>query len=653
LIPGLSLRSNPGLKLANAFGVVVANLPLTDYRIPMKVANKVNAKTFAILLWRFAIPFSSLGFIVYQDAPVPPNATSAEIYQLRCAACHDKPTARIPPRAQIAKRSTEDIVQAMTTGTMKQWAEALTPTQINGVALYLTGKPAAAPSPTTNDNLCKEPAPPLMLDELQWNGWGRDLDNSRYQPKPGISAADVPRLKVKWAWRHPGAMATGQPTIIGQRLFVTTEAGQLFSLNAQTGCTYWSIKAGAGLRSAITVAALPEGGKVKFALYFGDLRANMHSVDADTGEVIWTTKVEDHALSRITGFPVLYRNRLYVPVSSIEEVAGREAKYECCKFRGSLIALDAHTGKILWKSFTVQEEPKPFKKNSAGTQMYGPAGGAIWSAPTIDPKRKVIYVATGNSYTDVPTGHSDAIMAFDLETGSLKWVNQVTPTDNFLVGCRQPGVGNCPEDAGPDHDFGSSPILRTAPNGKQVLLAGQKSAVLYALDPDKSGKILWQVRLGGGGALGGIEWGFAADERNVYVPVADTTGPQRKPGITALQISNGKQLWHVPAPAANCSWGQARCNNSQSAAATLIPGVIFSGTVDGHLRAYATKDGTIIWDVDTALPIPTVNGGLTSGGALDGGGPTIANGVLYTNSGYGRIVGQPGNLLLAYTVDGK
>jgi polyvinyl alcohol dehydrogenase (cytochrome) len=221
------------------------------------------------------------------------------------------------------------------------------------------------------------------------------------------------------------------------------------------------------------------------------------------------------------------------------------------------------------------------------------------------------------------------------------------------VGCRQPGVGNCPEEAGPDYDFGSSPILRTLPGGKQLLLAGQKSGVIYALDPDRQGKTVWQVRLGAGGALGGIEWGFAADDRNVYVPMADTTGPQRKPGISALQIIDGKQLWNVPAPPANCTWGTVRCNNSQSAAASVIPGVVFSGSVDGRLRAYDTKDGSVIWDFDTAIPRETVNGGLTSGGALDGGGPTIANGVLYTNSGYGRIVGQPGNLLLAFTVDGK
>jgi polyvinyl alcohol dehydrogenase (cytochrome) len=285
--------------------------------------------------------------------------------------------------------------------------------------------------------------------------------------------------------------------------------------------------------------------------------------------------------------------------------------------------------------------------------MYGPAGGAIWAAPTVDPKRGVIYGPTGNSYTDVVSGHTDAIMAFDLISGKVKWTNQVTPKDNFLVGCRQPGVGNCPEEAGPDHDFGSSAILRTLPNGKQVLLAGQKSGVIYALDPDNEGKKIWEVKVGNGGALGGIEWGFAADEENVYVPVADPGGAARKPGLTALKIATGEKLWQIPAPPPKCSWGTVRCINSQSAAATVVPGVVFSGTSDGHLRAYATKDGTIIWDFDTGAAVPTVNGGITPGGTLDGSGPTVANGVLYTNSGYGRIIGRAGNLLLAFTVDGK
>jgi polyvinyl alcohol dehydrogenase (cytochrome) len=240
-----------------------------------------------------------------------------------------------------------------------------------------------------------------------------------------------------------------------------------------------------------------------------------------------------------------------------------------------------------------------------------------------------------------------------METGKIKWVKQATAKDSFLVGCRQGGTGNCPEVNGPDYDFGSSPVLRTLPGGKQVLLAGQKSGVMWAFDPDAEGKTLWQMKVGNGGALGGIEWGFAADNENVYIPVADPGGAARKPGLTALRIATGEQLWHVPAPKVPCSWGTTRCNNSQSQAATAIPGIVFSGTSDGHLRAYSTKDGSIVWDVDTAKPVATVNGPETKGGTLDGGGPTVANGVLYVNSGYGRLIGYAGNLLLAFSVDGK
>jgi polyvinyl alcohol dehydrogenase (cytochrome) len=630
----------------------------------MKVRTKISlilfAGVFSVLIYP-VVSFSSGGIASrtddtqFQQQPPPTDAASAKIYQDKCAMCHENPVDRVPPRFLIARRSAEDVIQTLTTGVMKQQAAGLSADQIRALAVYLTGKQPGAAAPTNfQANMCKEKPPAINLNSPQWNGWGRDLDNSRYQPKPGLKTEDVPRLKVKWAWAHPGPMATGQPTIIGDRLFVTTEIGQIFSLNAQTGCTYWTMNAGAAVRAAMTVSALPAGAKARFALYFGDEKSTVQAVDALTGNLLWKTKIEDHLLSRITGSPVLYRNRIYVPLSSFEETAGRDNKYECCKFRGSVVALDAYTGKIIWKSFTVQDEPKPFKKNSAGTQMYGPAGGAIWSAPTLDVKRRVIYVGSGNSYTDVPTGHSDAIIALDMITGQVKWANQVTPKDNFLVGCRQPGIGNCPEQAGPDYDFGSSPILRTLPGGKQVILAGQKSGVIYALDPDDKGKVLWQVKVGNGGALGGIEWGFAADGESVYVPVADVGGAGRKPGITALRIDTGEQLWHIPAPPAKCGWGTARCNNSQSAAATVIPGVVFSGTADGHLRGYAVKDGTIVWDFDTgAAQYDAVNGMKAKGGALDGGGPTIANGILYTNSGYGRIVGQPGNLLLAFTVDGK
>lgn len=587
-----------------------------------------------------------------QQSTAPTSPEGEAIYKQRCAMCHDSPQDRVPPLFLLRRRSAEDVIQTLTDGAMKQQATGLSADQIRSLAIHLTGKNPGPPLKADLERNKCGAIPPIDLKAQQWNGWSADLDNSRFQPSPGIKPEDIPRLKLKFAWSHPGPMATGQPVVVGDWLFLTIEAGMIVSLNSKTGCTNWVIKPGAAVRAAPSVGAMPAGSPAKVALYFGDEKSFVHAVDAATGKPIWKTKIETHFLSRVTGAPVLHGNRIYVPLSSFEETAGRDAKYECCTFRGSVVALDAYTGKVIWKSYTVQDEPKPFKKSNEGTQMYGPAGGAIWSSPTLDLKRKSIYVGSGNSYTDVPTAHSDAIIAFDMDTGKVKWTSQVTEKDNFLVGCRQPGVGNCPDTRGPDHDFGSSPVLRTLANGKQVLLGGQKSGVMWAFDPD-NGKVLWHVKVGSGGALGGIEWGFAADRENVYVPIADPSGAERKPGLTALKLATGEVLWNIPAPAAKCSWGTTRCNNSQSAAATVIPGAVFSGTADGILRAYSTKDGSIIWSFDTGVEQNTVNAGPAKGGTLDGGGPIVVNGILYTNSGYGRLIGQPGNLLLAFSVDGK
>jgi len=589
----------------------------------------------------------------------PPDG--AKLYEQRCAVCHDKSSTdiqdRTPPKSALARRSPDEVIAALTTGSMKTQASGLKELEIRALAVYLTGKqPNGVIDPSQLANRCQAPGGPINLKAPGWNGWGNDYDNTHYQPKPGLKAEDVPRLKVKWAFAYPATMAIGQPTIIGNRLYVTTDSGQVICLNAQTGCAYWAINVGAPVRTAVSVGPLPAGSKAKFAAYFGDERASVHAVDAETGQDLWKLKLDDHPVARITGSPVLHGDRLYVPVSSIEEAISRGDKYECCKFRGSMAALDAFTGKLIWKSYSIPEEPKPHKKNTAGTQLYGPAGAAIWSAPTLDLKRGVLYAGTGNSYTDVTAGGSDAIIAFELATGKIRWVNQVLPNDNFIMNCRQPGVGNCPQNAGPDFDFGSSPILRKLPNGKDIILAGNKAGILFALDPDNQGKKVWENKVGSGTALGGIEWGFAADATTAYVPVADPpiSPSERKPGLSAIKIATGEKLWYTPAPAAKCSWGTARCNNAQSAAATLIPGVVFSGNSDGHLRAYATADGKVIWDFDTAAqPYDAVNGKQAKGGTIDAGGATIANGVVYVNSGYGRILGMPGNALLAFSVDGK
>jgi polyvinyl alcohol dehydrogenase (cytochrome) len=382
-------------------------------------------------------------------------------------------------------------------------------------------------------------------------------------------------------------------------------------------------------------------------------------VNALTGALIWKTKVEEHAAARITGAPTLHSGVLYVPVSSLEEASGSQASYECCTFRGSVAALDAVTGRPVWQAYTIPEVPQPTGKNARGTQLFGPSGAAVWSAPTIDPKRGAIYVATSNSYSNPPAATSDAILAFDLVTGKLLWKQQATPKDAYVVACYSADKTNCPEDHGPDHDFGQSPILVTLRDGKRVLVVAQKSGVVHALDPDDGGKILWQTRIGKGGPLGGSEWGSAADQDRIYVANSDVRflrdGTMRLDsaqggGLFGLDLASGKIAMEVPpVPCGD----RPKCSPALSAAVSLIPGVVFSGSVSGFLRAYAAIDGKLLWEFDTARDYKAVNGVPAHGGAIDGPGPVIAGGMVYSNSGYGQWSGVAGNVLLAFEVEEK
>jgi polyvinyl alcohol dehydrogenase (cytochrome) len=397
--------------------------------------------------------------------------------------------------------------------------------------------------------------------------------------------------------------------------------------------------------------------------YFGDENAMVHALDASTGALLWKVKVAEHPAARVTGAPALYQGRLYVPVASSEEV-GATPPYACCTFRGSMVALDAATGQTVWKSYTIQQTPHLYGKTKDGTALYGPAGASIWSSPTIDTARARLYAGTSNSYTGVPTTASDAITAFSLKDGKILWSTQVTAADNFLVGCYQvkppvcafgvcngPGEGECPKVVGPDHDFGASPILRTLPNGHRILLAGQKSAAVYGLDPDQNGKLLWKQKVGVGGPAGGIEWGMAADQSAVFAPVSDiyVAPPASAGGLTALDIGTGKSLWHTTVPPA-CDWGQQNCWGSLSQAVTAMPGLVFAGALDGHLRAYRSADGGIAWDFDAGHDFDTVNQGRQSGGSFNLGGPILAGGMMFVNAGYGRFAGQNGHVLLAFAV---
>ena len=595
------------------------------------------------------------GLIVFG---MPPRASAQAIlalgtFEQRCGACHTKPTdGRTPDRASLRQRTPEQVLEALTSGSMQANAEGLTDAQKRMLAEYITERPlgaAANGQASAMPNRCV--AKPLgnPLSGHAWNG--ADQGNARYQPAASarLAADQVSKLKLKWAFGFPnGSSAFGQPAVAGGRVFVGSDNGFVYAIDAATGCVYWSFQAQGGVRTAITLGKAAS----RYAAYFGDVKANVYAVDAETGAQLWTRSAESHPLARVTGAPALYNGRLYVPVASFEEGSGPNPKYECCTFRGSLVAYDATSGEQVWKTYTIPEKPRPTKKNSIGTQMYGPAGAAVWSAPTIDAKKGAVYVATGDAYTSPAAETSDAVMAFDLKTGAPLWSHQFTANDAFLVGCPAGATArdNCPETGGPDFDFGNSPILRNLPNGKRVLVIGQKSGAAWAIDPDKDGALVWEHKVGAGSALGGIEWGSAADDQNGYFAAADAQLGANAGGLAALKLTTGEEVWKAAPPPMDCN-GRP-CAQAQSAAITVIPGVVFSGTTNGLMRAYATTDGKILWEFNTARPFETVNGVAAKGGSLNGPGPVVVDGMVFMNSGYAYLgYGAPGNVLLAFGVE--
>ena len=599
-------------------------------------------------------------------APVK-EVSGEQIYKEHCATCHDTAT-RAPKFAVMRKLPAVFVLRSLELGKMKFQGIMRTGAERRAVSEYVTDKklPTVAEKDPTVAGFCSElqgefPAP---NSSAQWNGWGVDATNSRFQPAEaaGLTAEQVSKLKVKWVFGMPMDYQTSQATVVGGRVFIGSMGGHVYSIDAKTGCLYWAKKPKAGVRSSVVIGQIPASDPPRYAAYFGDIEANMYAVDARTGEELWQTRVAEHRLARITGTPALHNNRLYVPVTALEEVAGSDPSYECCTFRGPIVALDASTGKQIWKTYTIPDEPRPIRKNAKGVQLWGPSGAAVWSAPTLDLKKNIMYVATGDNYSDPASETSDALVAFDLETGKLLWAQQFTPNDAWNIACESSDQTNCPEARGPDLDFGSSSILRTLPDGKRVLVAGQKSGMLHAVDPDDKGKILWQARVGKGGLAGGIQWGPAADASSVYVALSDIgikTVEDSEAGWTteldgsvgggmfAYDIATGKRHWHVPPP--GCG-DRKQCSPAQSAAVSVIPGVVFSGSVDSHLRAYSTTDGKVLWDYNADQEYESTNGVPTRGGAFDGPGPTIVDGVLYVNSGYGFWGARSGNALLAFEV---
>ncbi len=581
--------------------------------------------------------------------PGGPERPAPALYRQFCAACHNSGTARIPTTNALQAMSRDAIFRSLESGVMQQQAAPLSSRERALLAEWL-----ARPRHLLSDTVrgCAAGAQ-FKRAAPEWNGWGgAGLDNTRHAPHPGLTRHDIPNLELAWAYGFAGdAVAFAHPAVSGGWLFAGSRSGKVVALDAKTGCTHWSVQADGPVRAAPVVDA-------NNRLYFGDLLGQFYALDGSSGKTLWKTRLDLHPHARVTAAAQLHAGRLYVTLASQEEGIASDPLYPCCTFRGSVAALDAASGKLLWQTYMVPGPPKPAGRNAAGALQYANSGIGVRVTPTLDLAKRALYITTGENYSPPATSLANAFVALSMDTGRILWSKQITPGDVWNVACISPDRSNCPWEPGPDANFGMAPILVQAGQGQRALIAGQKSGVVTAVDPDRNGEILWQTRIGKGGLLGGIQWGGATDGRRVYVPLSDygltvvgrrqygSPDPQAGGGIFALDVATGRVLWHAGPP--TCPAGLAGCSPAQSAAATLAAGVVFSGAMDGVLRAYDVETGRVVWSFDTAREFETVNNVAARGGSMDGAGPVVAGGMVYVTSGYSIFGGMPGNVLLAF-----
>lgn len=595
-----------------------------------------------------------------EDDPAHANARGSDIYQKICAPCHEG-GGRAPQKAVLGYLSPRTIVGALeANGLMQAQGSSLAPSDKEAVAKYLTFGRIASFS---------EPVPMCSGGRKDWFDfsrkqiapeWGGDYGNSRYinVRDAGLIAQDIGKLRLKWAIKYPdSATARAQPTIAGGAVYVGSHSGAVYALDEESGCAHWIFNASAEVRTSVIISPWNAGdGKKNPVAFFGDLLGHAYAVDALSGRLIWRKQIDSHPSATLTASPALYEGQVYFPVSSLEELAAANPRYSCCTFRGSLVALDAATGKETWKTYTIVGQPKVVGKSASGINIWAPSGAAVWGTPAIDAKRGLLYVGTGDNYTRPTSATSDAIMAMYLHTGKIAWVKQTNHRDAWNSGCdvAAPQNANCPEKDGPDYDYSAPPLLLTLENGRQILLAAEKSGLVYGLDPNEQGKVLWRTRVGSGGVDGGVNWGIAAMDGHLYVPVTDQHVPDTNPfkpspGLYSLDAATGKLLWSAPAPKDSCGDDVEHCKHGFTTPPTAIPGVIFQGATDGIFRAYDADTGKLIWDFDTKQEIQAING-RGRGGSMNAAGAAVADGMVFVDSGYTTSTHQPANMLLVFAV---
>ncbi len=639
-----------------------------------------------VFLTRAAKAVLSLSALIALSLPSPAQAQEPErpasaasmvsSYEAVCASCHDNRSAEslAPSRQTLRQLEPERVLAALKEGPMTTFVEGYSEDELRAMAELVTGKPFGGSADRTAAAMSNQCSGPLSLDDPfekpSWNGWTPDPTKSyRFQPEEagGLTGRDIPELKLKWAFALPGAAsaAWSQPTVVGGALFIGSDNNFVYALDAKTGCVHWSYEAPGQVRGAVSVGEVTEIPGANYAVYFGDYMGYVTAVNAETGEELWSMLPDDHQAAKITGPPTLDPSpggHLYVGVSSWEQMPGRRITYECCKFQGSIAAINVNTGEAAWKTFTMSERPRLLRRNSAGTLLYGPAGAAIWNAPTLDVKLRRVYATAGTCYISeffeqevgFDGGACVSVMAFDMDTGARVWSTQLVPMDRHPGGCgAEPEEQriNCPGYVGdPDDDPSGAPVLYTAADGRRMIIEGQESGRITALDPDNNGAILWVAQAGDRLAASNGGFGGAFDGEYYFkpLPFRDGTG-----SMAALRAADGSRVWHtVTEKPTDCPDPESRqCSSANWSSATAVPGAVLTGSWDGVLRAYSAEDGSILWEYPTQREYETINGVPGFGGGIGGGAPTIVDGMMYLGSGYAILGGASGNVLLAFGLD--
>lgn len=493
-----------------------------------------------------------------------------------------------------------------------------------------------------------------VADTPSWPMGGQNYQNTRSNDaQTAISAANASQLQQKWAFTTHGDVSA-TPAVVAKSVYFPDWGGYLSKVDADTGALIWQKKlSDYGYNDDPALVSRTTPAVVGNVIYLGDQGGGTNTphagrvlaVSATTGQLLWSTVINDNPFSIITQSPVVKDGVVYVGAASAEEnAAAFIPDYVCCTFRGSFSALDAATGRVLWTTYMVPN---------------GYSGGAVWgSTPAIDGTSKTVYISTGNNYSVPeaakqcqldggtpseclsPDDHVDAILALNTATGQIRWATGVQGFDDWIVSCLL-NIPNCPVSPGPDFDFGSGPNLFKAKvgTGQRLLVgAGAKSGIYWALDA-KTGKIMWSTQAGPGSTLGGIEWGSATDGKRIYVaeanfdrlPYANNPDLPAVGSWAALDPATGQILWQTSDPSGSFDTGAVSVSN----------GVVYAGSMSGHMYALDAASGAVLKDI--------------VGEGSSNAGPAISNqGVVYWGNGYGRFgLGTPSTTFYAFSLNGK